>query len=208
LSDFGPPCDVYIIVWEFAPQTAGDHWLSSDVELFRCIQSGDRAALGILYERYLPSVWRYVHAQVGTDRQIVEDIVSETFLAAVREIRRLDLNNGTFSGWLTGVARHKLADHRGRLQHARDAERAIRHHAAEKDRGQDGPAIAEIVEIRAQVRSVIEQMPSEERLALEWKYLENLSVREIAGRLGRTEKAIESILYRARASFRLLFPHS
>jgi DNA-directed RNA polymerase specialized sigma24 family protein len=40
---------------------------------------------------------------------------------------------------------------------------------------------------------------------LEWKYIDGLSVREMADRLGRTEKAVESVLFRARAAFRTLF---
>ena len=44
-----------------------------------------------------------------------------------------------------------------------------------------------------------------ERVALEWKYLDGLSVREIAGRIARTEKAAEDILRRARAAFRSEF---
>jgi len=40
------------------------------------------------------------------------------------------------------------------------------------------------------------------RIALEWKYIEGLTVREMAGRLGCTEKAVEAILYRARAAFK------
>jgi DNA-directed RNA polymerase specialized sigma24 family protein len=40
---------------------------------------------------------------------------------------------------------------------------------------------------------------------LEWKYLDGLRVREIAQRLGETEKAVETVLYRARIEFRRLF---
>ena len=40
---------------------------------------------------------------------------------------------------------------------------------------------------------------------LEWKYLDGLSVRDMAERLGETEKAVESVLYRARREFRRLF---
>jgi len=44
-----------------------------------------------------------------------------------------------------------------------------------------------------------------ERVALEWKYLDGLSVQEIAARLARTEKAAEALLYRARRSFLRIF---
>ena len=50
------------------------------------------------------------------------------------------------------------------------------------------------------------QLADEDRLLLEWKYLDELSVKEIAARLERTEKAVEARLYRARLSFRAFWP--
>jgi predicted DNA-binding protein YlxM (UPF0122 family) len=48
----------------------------------------------------------------------------------------------------------------------------------------------------------MDSMPEQYRMALEWKYLDQLSVREIAARWKMTEKAVESILFRARREFR------
>jgi DNA-directed RNA polymerase specialized sigma24 family protein len=48
----------------------------------------------------------------------------------------------------------------------------------------------------------MDALPDDQRLALEWKYLDGLPVREIAHRMGRTEKAAETLLYRARNAFR------
>jgi len=45
----------------------------------------------------------------------------------------------------------------------------------------------------------------EERLVLEWKYVDELSTREIAVRTDRTQKAVENLLYRARKSCRAIF---
>jgi RNA polymerase sigma factor (sigma-70 family) len=63
--------------------------------------------------------------------------------------------------------------------------------------------------IRAETRDAViralDALADEERLVLEWKYVESLSVRDIAERLGRTEKAAEAILYRARISFRATY---
>jgi RNA polymerase sigma-70 factor (ECF subfamily) len=66
-------------------------------------------------------------------------------------------------------------------------------------------AALETAETRNQVVTVMDGLPEEERLALEWKYVDDLSVGDIADRLGRTEKAVESVLYRARRSFRAHF---
>ena len=54
---------------------------TADAELLRLVRQGSKAALGTLYRRYLPSVWRYVYTQVGGDEHVTEDVVSETFLS-------------------------------------------------------------------------------------------------------------------------------
>jgi RNA polymerase sigma factor (sigma-70 family) len=60
-------------------------------------------------------------------------------------------------------------------------------------------------ETRDAVIHALDALTDDQRLVLEWKYLESLSVRDIADRLGRTEKAVEAILYRARISFRTAY---
>ena len=60
--------------------------------------------------------------------------------------------------------------------------------------------------LRAQLHRIVEAtldaLPGRYGEALEWKYIDGLSVREIAGRLSLSEKATESVLTRARESFR------
>jgi RNA polymerase sigma-70 factor (ECF subfamily) len=167
----------------------------TDAELLRLIQTGDGAALGTLYERCLPSVWRYVYARVGSNQHAAEDIVGETFLAAVQSVATFIPEAGTPLGWLIGIARHKLADHM----------RSGAHFAgAIPTDVVSGISTFDALDARDQVLVVLDQMPEEERQVLEWKYLEELSVAVIAERLGRTEKAVEALLYRARNAFREL----
>jgi RNA polymerase sigma factor (sigma-70 family) len=63
----------------------------------------------------------------------------------------------------------------------------------------------ETAETRARVAAVMDALPDDQRLALEWKYVEGLSVRDIADRMGRSEKGAEATLYRARNAFREAF---
>jgi RNA polymerase sigma-70 factor (ECF subfamily) len=170
----------------------------NDADLLGLVQTGDRAALEMLYRRCLPSVWRYVYARSGGDAHAAEDIVSETFLALVRNRTAFQPESGTVTGWLIGIARHKLADHR------RAVERADRRPLAHESRELGSSSAA--VDTREQVLVTLERLPDEERQALEWKYLDELTVADIAARLGRTEKAVEALLYRARRSFRELLP--
>lgn len=166
----------------------------TDAELLQHVQAGDRVAVETLYNRCLPSVWRYVFARVGSQQHAAEDIVSETFLAALRGASTYVPEAGTMMGWLIGIARHKLADHlRRRTSDSNDLSCV----------GVSNPA-CDVLDTRDQVLAVLDQMQDDERQVLEWKYLEELSVAVMAERLGRTEKAVEALLYRARRAFREL----
>ena len=164
--------------------------MPTDQELISRIFEGDSVAVAELYQRYAPVVWRYVLARMGRDTHAGQDVLSETFLAAIRA-----LNSGAagenVAGWLTGIARNKLADwHRQRGEAAsREAE------LASEEATSPGSVVAD----------VLEGMSPEERVVLEWKYLDRCTVREIAQRLGRTEKAVEALLYRARNAFRTAY---
>jgi RNA polymerase sigma-70 factor (ECF subfamily) len=134
----------------------------------------------------------------------VEDLVSETFLAAIQSIHTYDASKGNVYGWLLGIARNKLSDYRRRTAREGDAAWAEASTAACGDVGTPEANLIR-AETRDAVIRVLDALADEERLVLEWKYVESLSVREIAQRLGRTEKAIEAILYRARISFRAAY---
>lgn len=143
-----------------------------------------------LYERYAPVVWRYVCARMRQDTHAGQDVLSETFLAAIRGLKN-EATTENVAGWLTGIARNKLADwHRQRGVSAR-------HEATS--------AVEETLSPGSIVADVLDGLPAEERVILEWKYLDRLTVREIAERLGRTEKGVEGLLYRARNAFRAAY---
>jgi len=171
--------------------------LESDPELIRRILAGDRHALAALYERYLPSIWRYVSARVRRDEAGCRDVVSDTFLHAVRCMRSFDGQAGSVSGWLIGIARHKIADYR------RTCSRAPGELVADPLAAGGDPAVESVAEEnRDAVTTVLARLPDEQRQVLEWKYIDEISVREIAGRLDRTERAVEALLYGARQAFR------
>src|SRR5262249_17185933 len=95
--------------WAF-PWLPGLTELQSDDDIIRAVQRGDRNAFGLLYQRYFPSVWRFVYARLrGCSCQDVEDVVSETWVAAIRGIGHFDPQRGTvFCSWLVGIAKNKV----------------------------------------------------------------------------------------------------
>ena len=175
----------------------------TDAELIRQMQAGCRSALAEFYERYFRILWRYVYAFSAPGRQHVEEIVSETFLTAMRSLDGLQPSGGSLSGWLITIARNKLHDlHRRERTRATQPLDAHPQAAVAADGDFDPGADLQRHEHRRQIAEVLDALAPDARQALEWKYLDHRSVREIAQRLARSEKSVESLLYRARQSFR------
>ncbi len=154
------------------------------------------AALLELYDRALPQVYGYLRARCPSD-VAAEDLTAETFLAAVAAIRA-DRVEALTVAWLIGVARHKLVDHwrREEREHRRVA--AV---AAEPDRGPGtDPEDEDLDLVRA--REVLAGLGAHHRGALTLRYVDGLSVPEVAEALGRSVHATEALLVRARRAFR------
>ena len=158
----------------------------------------NEAAFRAWYDRALPRVYGYVLGHVQGDRFLAEEITQQSFADAIRDHRSFDGRSDTVT-WLCSIARHKLADHWRRQE--RDERRRLR--LIVSDRTDDADAVAwRASDVRGQVDAALRHMPAMQRAALVLAYVDGFSVREIAHSLGRSEKAVESILSRARSSFR------
>ena len=176
----------------------------NDSDIVQKLRQKDPVAFQCLSEQYLPSVWRLVYTRVDGDSHLAEDIVSETMLALVRAVSDESTKIENPGGWLRSVANHKVQDHYravARVRHLIDD--AKRNSAADANQADNDPAKRqEQKEERNKIRQIMDELPDQHRNVLEWKYLDKLSIREIAQRCDATEKAIESILFRARKDFR------
>ena len=125
-----------------------------------------------------------------------EDLTAETFMAAVAALRRSDPPSVTVA-WLIGVARHKLVDH------WRRSERERRGLAAAGLNQRDDPW-EELLDTSA-AYSALARLPGPQRAALSLRYLDGLTVAEIADHLHRTVRGTETLLVRARAALRRIY---
>lgn len=155
-----------------------------------------RAGLLALYDSALPQVYGYLLSRCDR-RAVAEDLTAETFLAAVDAARR---DQQISVGWLIGTARHKLVDH-WRRQAREDA--GLRRIDGEQ---QDDPWDVELDALQA--RETLDRLGPHHRMALTLRYLDDLSVPEVAALLNRTVHATEALLVRARAAFRRAYTES
>lgn len=171
------------------PTRAGDH-----ARRWSALRR-DEAAFRDWYEATLPRVYRYLLVRCGGDAPLAEELTQQTFMAAVSRWRQFDGRSDSTT-WLCSIGRNKLVDHARRGQ--RDEHRHTRLVAGHP--GSDTGWRAS--ELRDQVESALRQLPSDQRTALILRYLDDLSVRDIGRLFGRSEKAAESLLTRARERFR------
>ena len=148
-----------------------------------------------LYDRALPQVYGYLFSRCGNEAT-AEDVTSETFMAAVDAVKRGTVPDLTVA-WLVGVARNKLVDHWRRV--ARE-QRRLAAVATEDDAVEELDWDARLDADRA--HDVLASLTPHHRAALVLRYLDGLSVRDVAEHLGRTVHATEALLVRARLAFR------
>lgn len=150
-----------------------------------------------VYDAALPHVHGYLLSRCR-DRTLAQDLTAETFLAAVTAARQQPVPAIT-TGWLIGVARHKLADHWRRVEREQRGLQLVRTTAYEIN----DPWDVEIDTVVA--HQVLDALGAHHRAALTLRYLDGLPVAQVAEHLGRTVHATEALLVRARAAFRAAY---
>jgi RNA polymerase sigma-70 factor (ECF subfamily) len=154
----------------------------------------------VFYADALPRVYGYFYNRLGANRGLAEDLTQETFLAAVHEIRRGAAVHAPLP-WVLGIARHKLLDH---LRRQRRAGWTLL--SWESDMEGDALIVPEDDDTaREWAIAALALVPSPQREALVLRYLDGLSVPEVAEALGRSVAAAESLLARGRVAFRRVF---
>ncbi len=181
-----------------------------DLRLCQRIQAGEPAAAEALVERHMDALYEFVHYRVGGDRGAAEDVVQDTLLVALRGIGGFD-GRSTLHTWLCGIAKNKIrAERRKRRPRPledvlEDADAEI-HHILARVASEPLPEwVLERRETEELVGATLSSLPPDYRRALVAKYVEGLSVAEIAAQSGKGVKAEESNLHRARLAFARVF---
>jgi RNA polymerase sigma-70 factor (ECF subfamily) len=148
------------------------------------------------YVDALPQVFSYFLDRCGGRVPVAEDLTQETFMAAVGEIKRGTAISSPIP-WVLGIARHKLVDH------YRAREREDRRLEALKAASEEDDLIDwQGEESRDRALAALDSVPGPQRAALVLRYLDGMSVPEVARTLGKSVEAAESLLARGKRSCR------
>jgi RNA polymerase sigma-70 factor (ECF subfamily) len=172
--------------------------------------AGDERAFDDFFDGYYPGLYRFALSRLR-DEDAAQEVAQATICKAIPRLRSFRGEAALFT-WLCTFCRHEISALSRRdplsqrrvdlIEDAPEVRAALESLGAgfePPDRSLDREEIARLV------RVALDRLPGHQGSALEWKYVDGLSVKEIADRLGSSPKAAESLLTRARDSFRDAF---
>jgi RNA polymerase sigma-70 factor (ECF subfamily) len=164
---------------------------------------GDEGAFEEFFSANFGPLFRFALPRVGGDAGVAEDVVQ---LALCRAVRKLATYRGEASllTWLCTICRHEIHDWFEKQRRVPPMVELVED-LPEVRAALDSLDAVQKKETARLVQVVLDRLPNRYGDALEWKYIEGLSVAEIGERLGVATKAAESLLARARAAFRDAF---
>ena len=170
------------------------------IALVERAQNGDAEAFGLLYDRYVDQVYRYISYRVASAQ------VAETFLRALRRISSFTWQGRDVGAWFVTIARNLVADHyksgRYRLELTTDD-------VAEAGSGQviEGPERAVLEGMTNKVvLQAVKQLNVEQQECIVLRFLQGMSVAETAQIMGKNDGAIKALQYRAIRTLARLLP--
>lgn len=154
----------------------------------------DPQKFAALYDKYFDQIYRYVYRRVS-DKEMVHDLVSQTFYDALSHMDRYEWRGYSFSAWLYKIAHNNVLkwyrDH-GRLKTV-DIEEGYR----AKDQTVDVVRDAEQGELKDEIAIVMDQLEDEDREIIRLKFFEEVSNTEIAEIMGLSANHIGVKVFRA-----------
>ncbi|MDD4931175.1 MAG: sigma-70 family RNA polymerase sigma factor [Candidatus Colwellbacteria bacterium] len=156
---------------------------------------GETEAFGRLYDHYLPMIYRFILLKVG-QREEAEDLTHQVFLKAWQNIGSKYSDEGLpFSSWLYRIARNTVIDHYRRSRPTIEIE--------ENDTREElisHPDIISRMDIEKGAKEALEaikKLGETDRNIIIMRFVEDLSVKEVAEALGKTEGAVKVAQHRA-----------
>jgi len=183
-------------------KVTAEAYSAADSELVAAVLRKDRKATAEFVGRFGDAVYRYLRARLFPNPDRLDDLFQETFLAAWKHLPTFR-GESALQTWLLAIARHKVEDYyRSRLRQAEPLDKQSQNSPAREDEEGFLNTGLDDAKRNQRITEVLARLPESYALALMWRYWEKRSAREMAQLSGKTEKAVERLLARARALFR------
>lgn len=166
-------------------------------ELLIRLKEGNPRAVSEWYGEYRHRIAAFIAKKVSIEKD-TEELTQEVFMSCLKHLPLFRGQSSIFT-WMCGIARHEIADYY-RKKYAKKALKYVP--LGEKLLSEE---IADAHESAIKVRQVLSQMKAESIELLMKKYVDQKKVIDISKELGKTTRAVESELFRARQEFKKLY---
>ncbi len=152
------------------------------------------AALGVIYDQYVDRIYSYIYHRVGQP-DVAEDLTGQVFMRMLEAVQTGRGWRSSFSGWLYRIAHNLVIDHYRRRKRATfvDLEDAAPVQAQTGDPVRSSETQFE----RERLRSALAKLTDEQAQVISLRFLEDLSIAEVAEMLDKAEGAVKALQYRA-----------
>jgi RNA polymerase sigma-70 factor, ECF subfamily len=181
--------------------------IETDLELVRRMVAGESEALRDFCDTYLKRLYRFALLRLRGNEDLTLEMVQSTVCSALAHLESFR-GEAPLVSWLFSICRHEIHRHFRRLPNSPIGVGLLaeldQNSALDRARNErpDPEEALEMRERNALVHEILDRLPGRYGDALEWKYIDGISVREIAVRLEVSPKAAESVLTRARIAFK------
>ncbi len=182
-----------------------NHSIEDESKLIRNILQGDQGSLEILYQTYQADLFAFITCYLDHEKD-VEDVWQETWLAAIRRLAQFNFQSRFFT-WLCGIARHKIADYYRKRNispvNLLDEDPDLEQFPIDSQLLPEEMFESKL--LQKKVLHTLNTITPIQKTVLVERYLKEQPVEQIAKKIHKSYKATESILSRARESFRKTF---
>ncbi|WP_084181319.1 sigma-70 family RNA polymerase sigma factor [Jatrophihabitans endophyticus] len=162
--------------------------------LVRAAQDGDGEAFGVLYDRYVDVVYRFIYFRVN-DRALAEDFTSETFLRALRRIGSFSYQGRDIGAWFVTIARNIVLDHMKSARHRLETPTGETIERKDHERSTEAAVLETLQSER--LMAAVRQLGDEQRDCVMLRFIQGLSVSETAAVMGKNDGAVKALQHRA-----------
>lgn len=159
-------------------------------ELIKKAKNRDSEAFGLLYDHYLPAIYRFILLKIG-EKATTEDLAHQVFLNAWQNIENYQIQGFPFSSWLYRIAHNAVIDYyrtdKKNLNLENIQEIAAVNNLEEK--------IDQEFELNI-IKAALKELPEEQQSIVIMKFVEEMTNKEIAAALGKSEGAIKTAQHR------------
>ena len=161
-------------------------------------QDGDRTAFGELYERLAPKIFSYLYHHANGRTELAEDLTADVFLKVLGKLDRYRDRGTPFAAWVYRVAHNRLVDH-FRAQPTRGTVPIDDCHHLTETRTE---AALDASLTRGVLAEMLQHLTVDQRQVVILRFVQDLSVRETAQAIGRTDDAVKKLQSRGLAALR------